>query len=282
VPQVRSLEYTITPPKGLLGIDWAELWRFRDLFLTLAWRDFSVRYRQAALGVAWAILQPVGTVLVFTFIFNRVANIQSGDGTPYPLFLYIGTLFWQYFSGSLTNAANSMVSNAGLIQKIYFPRLIVPATAVITALVDLSIGSVILVGMMVWFEIAPSPVGLLILPLLLLIAMLSSLGIGFFAAAVNVKYRDVRYALPFLINILMFVTPVIYPIQMLNSHPVAKNLMLWLNPIAAVISNARAGLFGQSPVDWSSLAIALLMSGVFFVLGLYYFRNTERYFADLA
>ena len=275
-------ELVITPPKGLLRINWAELWRFRDLFLTLAWRDISVRYKQAALGVAWAILQPFTTMVVFTFIFNRMANIQSNDGTPYPIFLYVGTLFWQYYSGTLTNASNSMVANAGLIQKIYFPRLIVPATTAITGIVDFLIASSILVGMMVWFKIAPCLLGILILPLLVLITTLTSLGVGLFLAAINVKYRDVRYALPFLINILMYVTPVIYPVQMLNGHPIARTIMLWGNPISAVISNARAGLLGKTPFDWPSLGIASSMSIVCFMLGLYYFRNTERYFADIA
>jgi lipopolysaccharide transport system permease protein len=276
------MEYSITPPKGLLAINWAELWRFRDLFLTFAWRDISVRYKQAALGVAWAIIQPFTAMIVFTFIFNRMANIQSNDGTPYPIFLYVGTLFWQYYSGTLTNAANSMVANAGLIQKIYFPRLIVPATAATTGLVDFLIASSILVGMMFWFKIVPCLLGVLMVPLLLLITILTSLGAGLFLAAVNVKYRDVRYALPFVINILMYVTPVIYPIQMLDRYPVAKTIMLWGNPISAVITNARAGLLGRTPLDWPSLGIGLLVSVVFFVFGLYYFRNTERYFADIA
>ena len=266
----------------MLRIDWAELWRFRDLFLTLAWRDISVRYKQAVLGVAWAILQPFFTMVVFTFIFNRMAHIQSNDGTPYPVFLYVGTLFWQYFSGTLTNAANSMVANAGLIQKIYFPRLIVPATAATTGMVDFLVASVILGGMMVWYRLVPSLGGILILPLLLVIAILASLGIGLILAAVNVKYRDVRYALPFMINILMYVTPVIYPVQMLDKHPVARVVMLWCNPMAAVISNARAGLLGRTPLDWPALVIAAGMSVLFFVVGLYIFRNTERYFADIA
>jgi lipopolysaccharide transport system permease protein len=276
------MEYTIAPPHGLLRINWAELWRFRDLFLTLAWRDISVRYKQAVLGAAWAILQPLTTMVVFTFIFNRMANIQSHDGTPYPLFLYVGTLFWQYYSGTLTHAADSMVANAALIQKVYFPRLIVPATSAIVGLVDFLIASTILVVMMFWFKITPSLSGVLILPLLLMITILTSLGAGLFLASLNIKYRDVRYALPFLINILMYVTPVIYPVQMLDRHPVAHAVMLWTNPMSAVISNARAGLLGRSPIDWPSIDIAFVMSFLFFVIGLYYFRNTERYFADIA
>ena len=273
--------HTITPPKGFLSVNWRELWRFRDLFLVLAWRDISVRYKQTVLGILWAVLQPVVTMIVFTFIFNRVGNIQSGDSTPYPVFLYVGLLFWQYYSMTLSNASNSLVSHAGMIQKIYFPRLILPATAATTGLVDLAISSVILAGMMIYYRFSPSVSGLLVLPILLVCAILASLGFGFFLAAINVKYRDVRHALPFFIQILMYVTPVIYPVKMLDKHLVIKNLMLWLNPISGVITNARAALLGQGHFDWGIMGISFLMSCVYFVVGLYYFRNTERYFADI-
>lgn len=276
------MEYSITPPKGLIRVDWTELWRYRDLFLVLAWRDISVRYKQTVLGVAWAIIQPVVTMVIFTFVFNRMANIQSGDGTPYPVFLYTGQLFWQYFSGTLTNASNAMVSNASLVQKVYFPRLILPLTAATTGLVDFSIAALVLAGMMVYYGIMPGLVGFLVLPVLILTAVLCSMGVGLFMAALNVKYRDVRYALPFAINILMYVTPVIYPVAMLDGHPLAKAAMTWLNPMSGVISNARAGLLGRSPFEWDILCISLLVSAVYFMVGLYYFRSTERYFADIA
>ena len=244
-------------------------------------RDVSVRYKQTFLGVLWAIIQPLVTMLIFTFIFNRVARIQSGDGSPYPIFLYVGLLLWQYFSGTLTNASNSMILNAGIIQKVYFPRLIVPASAAIVGLVDLAVASVILIGMMIHYGYAPHLVGLLIFPLLIAIAVLTSLGIGLFLASLNIKFRDVRYALPFIIQILMYVTPVIYPVSMLDKYPIAKNLMLWLNPISGIVTNARAGLLGTGPVDWGVLGISAFTSIIFFVFGLYYFRATERYFADI-
>ncbi|MDD5355449.1 MAG: ABC transporter permease [Candidatus Omnitrophica bacterium] len=277
----QNIEYTIEPPKHFLSIDWKELWLYRDLFLVLAWRDISVRYKQTALGIIWAILQPVMTMIVFTFIFNRVAKIDSGDTTPYPIFLYVGLLLWQYFSSTLTNASNSMISSAGLISKIYFPRLILPATAATTGLIDLVIASVILIGLMIYYSFVPQIIGILILPLLLICTVLYALGGGLFLAAINVKYRDVRYALPFFIQIMMYVTPVIYPVKMLDKYPIIKALMLWLNPISGVITNARAGLLGQGSVDWGIMGISFLMSFVFFVIGLYYFRNTERYFADI-
>jgi lipopolysaccharide transport system permease protein len=274
-------EYRITPPKRFLSVNWRELWRFRDLFLVLAWRDISVRYKQTALGILWAVLQPVVTMVVFTFIFNRVGNIQSGDSTPYPIFLYVGLLFWRYYSMTLTNASDSLVLHQNMLQKIYFPRLVLPATGAATSLVDTAIASLILAGMMVYYKFSPPVIGLLSLPVLLLCAILASLGLGFFLAAFNVKYRDVRYALPFVIQILMYVTPVIYPVKLLDKHLVIKSLMLWLNPISGVITNARAALLGQGHFDWGIMGISFLMSCVYFVVGLYYFRNTERYFADI-
>ena len=274
-------EFVIEPPQKWLSINWRELWRYRDLFITMAWRDIAVRYKQTALGIVWAIFQPFITMIVFTFIFNRIASISSGDNTPYPVFLYVGLLLWQYYSGTLTNASNSMISNASLIQKVYFPRLIVPATAATTGLVDLAISAVILIGMMIYYGVMPHLVGILILPLLLACAVLSALGMGLLLASLNIKYRDVRFALPFFIQIMMYVTPVIYPVKMLDNYPMVKGLMLWLNPISGVITNARAGLLGQGAVDFGVLGISLLMSVVYFVVGLYYFRSTERYFADI-
>jgi len=220
-------------------------------------------------------------MIVFTFIFNRMAKIDSGDGTPYPVFLYVGLLFWQYYSNTLTNASGSMVANAGMIQKIYFPRLIIPATSATTGLVDFAISSVILIGMMFYYQFMPNMIGIIILPLLILCTMMTAMGAGMFLAAINVKYRDVRYALPFFIQIMMYVTPVIYPVNMLNNYPVIKVMMLWLNPISGIITNARAGFLGQGVVNWEILGISMLMSMVFFMGGLFYFRNTERYFADI-
>lgn len=276
-----KIEFTIAPPKRWLSVNWKELWRYRDLFLVLAWRDISVRYKQTVLGVLWVVLQPFVTMIVFTFVFNRVANIQSGDDTPYPIFLYVGLLIWQYYSNTLTNASASMVLNAEMIKKIYFPRLIVPLTAASTGLVDFAISAVILAGMMVYYGYMPQPVGFLILLPIILCMVLSASGVGLYLSALNVKYRDVRYAVPFFIQTMMFLTPVIYPVQMLDSYPIIKSLMLWLNPISGAISNARAGLLGQGSIDWKIMAISLLMSMVFFLVGLFYFRNTERYFADV-
>jgi len=277
-----SKQFEIVPPSRLTRINWHELWRFRDLFLVMAWRDISVRYKQTALGIVWAILQPLTTMVIFSFIFNRMAGIESGDGTPYPIFLYTGQLIWLYFSGTVSHASNSLVANAPLVQKIYFPRLILPATAATTGFVDFFIALVILAGMMIWYGFAPGLTGLLMFPVLLLTSVMCSLGIGLFLSAINVKYRDVRYALPFVIQTMMYVTPVIYPVSMLDNYPWAKIAMTWLNPMSGVISNTRAGLLGNSAFDWSAMWISLLMSFIYLLIGLRYFRSTERYFADIA
>lgn len=274
-------EFVIAPPKHWLSIDWKELWRFRDLFIVLAWRDITVRYKQTVLGILWALFQPLITLIIFTFIFNKMAKIESGDSTPYPIFLYVGLLLWQYYANTLTNACNSLITNSAMVQKIYFPRLIIPATTATTGLVDLAISTVLLVGMMVYYGFTPNVIGVLVLPVVLLCVVMTALGAGMFLAALNVKYRDVRYAVPFFIQIMMYVTPVIYPVKMLDGHPILKELMLWLNPITGVITNARAVLVGNEEIDWSMAGITLLMSTVYFISGLYYFRNTERYFADI-
>jgi lipopolysaccharide transport system permease protein len=274
-------EFVIAPPTRLAPVNWRELWRYRDLFLVFAWREVSIRYKQTLLGILWAIFQPLVMMILFTFIFNRVAGIKSGDTSPYPVFLYVGLLFWQYFSTTLTNAANSMILNAAIIQKVYFPRLILPASTAVTGLVDLGFGALVLVGLMVHYECYPYLLGVAILPILLATTVMFSLGVGLFLASLNIKFRDVHHALPFAIQILMYVTPVIYPVSMLDNHPVIKNLMIWLNPISGVIVNARAGLLGTAAVDWGLLGISVLMSFVYFVFGLYYFRATERYFADI-
>lgn len=274
--------YVIAPPRRFSLIDCRELWRYRDLFLVLAWRDIVVRYKQTVLGVLWAILQPVVTMVVFTLVFNKMVGIQSGDGTPYPVFVYVGLALWQYFSGTLTNASNSLVTNAQLVQKVYFPRMIMPAAASATGLIDLTVALVVLAGLMAWYRFSPQLVGVVILPVLVLTAVLCATGLGLLLAALNVKYRDVRHALPFFIQTVMYVTPVIYPIQMLDAHPAAKTLLLWLNPMSGVLANARAGLLGHSHVDWGVVGISVSVSVIYFALGLWYFRSTEHYFADIA
>lgn len=275
-------ELVIEPSRGLLAVDWAELWRYRELFVVLTWRDLAVRYKQTFLGVAWALFQPLVTMVLFSAIFHGMAKIDSGDSTPYPIFVFVGLLLWHYYSNTLSSVSMSMINNTNLIQKIYFPRLIVPASNAIIGLVDFGISCVVLAGMMVYCGHVPSLVGVALLPVLLLLSVACSLGLGLIFAAVNIKYRDVRYVLPFLIQTLMFVTPVIYPVSMLESQPTLKALLVWLNPMTGIISNARAGLLNNGALDWGMLGISALTSVVLLMVGIAVFRNTERYFADIA
>ena len=258
-----------------------ELWRYRDLFLTMAWRDFSVRYKQTALGVLWAVFQPLITMLIFTFIFNRVAKVESGDGTPYPIFVYFGLIVWQYFAGTLSKASESMVVNQAMIQKVYFPRVILPAASAITSFADMCFSGVILMGMLIYYHQAIVLTRLLVLPILLITLMLCSMGIGLFLSALNVKYRDVRHALPFLIQTAMYCTPVVYPAQVFNGYPIAKELMLWLNPVSGIITNLRTALLSQAGTNWASVGICLLASIIYFEIGLNYFKSTEKFFSDV-
>ncbi|MCE5324020.1 ABC transporter permease [bacterium] len=278
---MNDIEYKISPPRRLAFVDWSELWRYKDLFWVLAWRDITVRYKQTLLGTAWALIQPFVTMVVFTFVFNRVAGITSGDGTPYPIFLYSGLLFWQYFSSTVSGTSGSMVSNAPLIQKTYFPRLIIPASCAVTGLADFVIASMILVGMMIYYGFRPHLAGILILPILLVCTVMTALGMGLFLAALNVRYRDTRHAVPFFVQIMMYLTPVVYPVSMLKSHAWAKELMLWINPMSGVITSARAGITGKAPIDAHMLAISLLASAVLLCAGVCYFTSAEKNFADI-
>lgn len=277
----RLREVVIEPPRGYLSVDWKEVWRYRSLFWVLAWRDIAVRYKQTILGVLWAVLQPLITMVVFTVIFNRLAKIDSGDGTPYPVFLYVGLILWQFYSATLSNAANSITGNAALIQKVYFPRLIIPATAVMTGLVDMAISAAVLAILMACYHFAPHVNGLLILPWLVVTATLSSMGAGLVLAALNVKYRDIRHALPFVIQILMYVTPVIYPVRFLDPYPIVKHLSLWLNPISGTIAVARESLLSPGQVDPYLVVSTTLATIMLFVCGIVFFRQAEKDFADV-
>jgi lipopolysaccharide transport system permease protein len=282
----NTVDLVIEPPKRWIAIDWRELWRYRDLFLMLAWRDISVRYKQTALGVIWALLQPIIQTALFTLVFNRLAKIPSDPGTPYVVFVYVGLLLWQYYSGTLTKASEAMVTNAQLIQKVYFPRLIVPAATSIVGLVDMAIGAAVLCVLMVYYGYALTTIGsfavaCVVLVALLVCTVLAATGLGLFLGALNVKFRDVRYALPFFIQMLMFVTPVMYPATMLDKFPAVKWTVIVLNPMSGVITNARAVVLGAGPADWGMIGISFTTSLALFLFGLYYFRKTERYFADI-
>jgi len=253
-----------------------EFWKYRELFYFLAWRDIKVRYKQTALGVAWAILQPFLTMIVFTLLFGRLAKMPS-DGIPYPIFYFGALLPWMYFSATMTNSSNSLVANASLITKVYFPRIILPSSLAISGLVDFSIGCVLLLGTLAYYGVTPEWAWLM-WPVLLVPLVVLALGVSMLLAALNVRYRDVKYALPFLIQLLLFVTPVIYPTSIV---PERYRFILALNPLSGIIDAFRSSLVPVKPIDWQLLAFSLVVILAIFSLGFTYFRRTERTFADI-
>ncbi len=258
-----------------IGLELHDLWLHRDLFFFLAWRDVKVRYSQTFLGVAWAVLQPMLTMVVFTFFFGRLAHVPS-DGEPYAIFSYAGLLPWNFFNAAVTNSSNSLVGNASLITKVYFPRLVIPGAAVVAALVDFAIASTILLLMMPWYGVSFTPT-LLMFPLLTLLTTLIALGTGMWMSALNVKYRDVRYALPFVLQIWMFVTPIIYPLSFV---PERWRWALRLNPLSGAIAGFRAAIFGR-PFPWADLTVSICIALAVLVYSAYAFRRMELEFADI-
>jgi len=275
---MNQYEIVIKPKQKWMLLDLAELWRFRELFYIFTWRDIKVRYKQTFFGVAWVIFQPLAATGIFTIFFGRLAKIPS-DNMPYELFAFIGLTFWIFFSGSLAHAANSMVENLNIIKKVYFPKEILPIAASITSLVDLFINLVILLAIALFFGFSPSPMILIVTPIVIIIAVCAASGIGMFLASINVKYRDVRYILPFFIQMMLFLTPVIYPSSTVRD---SFRPFLALNPMTGVIETMRKVIGGSGSVDFGLLAISFLSALFFLTVGLIYFRSTERYFADIA
>ena len=272
----KSPTLVIRPKKIFHLSDLRELWDYKELMFFFTWRDLKVRYKQTAIGVAWAIFQPFITMVVFSVFFGKLAGIPS-DGIPYPIFVYVGLLFWQFFSSSLGDVSNSLVANTSITTKVYFPRIILPISSVITKFVDFLIASIILIGLMIYYGYTPNLSGLFIIPLLLIISFFAALGGGLILASVNVKYRDVRYALPFFIQILLFLTPVIYPPSIAGNY----SWILAINPMTGVIKGARGALLGTEPVNWLLLGISFVAVMILSVIGIYVFKKTERYFADI-
>jgi lipopolysaccharide transport system permease protein len=271
------MELTVIRPRKTFSLkDLKELWQYRELFYFFCWRELKVRYKQTFLGVAWAIFQPFITMVVFTVFFGQLAKMPS-DSVPYPIFVYVGLLFWQFFSSALTDSSMSLVGNQSMITKVYFPRLILPVSSVAAKFVDFTIASVILVGLMFYYGYIPHIWGLLILPLLLIITFMAAVGFGLFLASINVKYRDVRYVLPFFVQILLFLTPVIYPASIAGKY----SYLLAINPMTGVIQSARAAILGATPINWLLISISLIGTLVLMILGIYVFKKTERYFADI-
>jgi lipopolysaccharide transport system permease protein len=278
IPKNTALT-VIQPTKGWASLQLRAVWHYRELLYFLVWRDIKVRYKQTALGVAWVVLQPVISMLVFSGLFGVLLNTPS-NGVPYPVFVYTGLLPWTYFSGSLARSSVSLVDSRNLITKVYFPRLIVPLTGVLAGLIDFAVGFVVLIVLMLLYGIVPTAT-VIFLPLFLLLAILTALGFGLWLSALNVRYRDIGYLIPFLVQIWLYLTPVIYSVSLV---PERFQFLLGLNPMTSVIMGFRWALLGQvpdaqSPVWLFSLSVTTMV--VVLISGLIFFRRTERTFADI-
>ncbi|HEX8843682.1 MAG TPA: ABC transporter permease [Pyrinomonadaceae bacterium] len=266
---------TIQPSKTSSALRLSDLWAYRELLYFLIWRDVKVRYKQTVLGVAWAILQPLFMMLIFSLLFGSLAGIGEAVSIPYPLFAFAGLVLWTFFSAAVTTGSNSLVNNSGLITKVYFPRVIVPIAAVSAALVDLVLTFIVLIGMLFYYRVTPT-VNLLMLVPLVAMTYLFALGVGIGLSALNVKYRDVRFALPFMIQLWLFISSVIVPASLLGKW----QWLLIVNPMSSIIEAYRAALFGQ-PFHWPALALAAVIIFGVLVYSAYFFRRVEKTFADI-
>lgn len=269
--------FLIRPPQGWASVGLKELWEYRELLYFLTWRDVKVRYKQTVLGAAWAIIQPVFMMVVFSLFFGHLGGMPS-DGIPYPVFAYCGLLPWQLFAHSLTESSNSLVANERLITKVYFPRLVVPISAVFGGIIDFAIAFVILLCLMAYYGLAPGW-AILTLPGFMALAVATALGAGLWLSALNVQYRDVRYTINFLVQFWLFATPVAYPSSIV---PERWRALYGLNPMAGVVEGFRWALLGKSPPSFALLAVSVSVVVLILVGGLYYFRRMEGNFADIA
>lgn len=257
-------------------VNWQELRQYRDLFYFLVWRDVKGQYAQSVLGVGWAIIQPLFNMVVFTIVFGRLAQVDS-DGVPYAIFSYTALVPWTYFSSALIASGTSLVSSANVLTKVYFPRLIVPIVPVLAKLVDFAIAFVILIGMMLWFRVTPTT-GVLLLPLLVVLMMLTASGVGMWLTALSVQYRDIKYGLNFGVQLLMYAAPVVYPASRV---PEQYRLLYGLNPMAGVIEGFRSALLNTVPMPWDFIVVGTVSAVIITISGLVYFRYMERVFADV-
>jgi lipopolysaccharide transport system permease protein len=270
---------TIIPERGRGNMRtnvFTEFWRYRELLYFFAWRDIKVRYRQAVLGAAWAVIQPLLNMVVFAFIFGRLAHMPS-NGIPYPLFSYCALVPWTYFSGTLGIASNSLTGNTSLLTKVYFPRILLPAGTVLAGLLDFGIATVLLIAMMFYYHVKASWL-MLLSPLAILLMIVLTLGTGMLMAAMSVKYRDIKYVLPFVIQLMLFATPIIYPSSVV---PERFRPFLALNPVWGMVDCFRACLLPNQPFDFKLIGISIGVTLLVFVAGLYYFRKSEKTFADI-
>lgn len=264
----------IKPSKGWMPINLHELWEFRDLLYFFTWRDIKVRYKQTVLGFAWALIQPFFAMIVFTIFFGNLAKIPS-DGIPYPIFSYAALLPWTLFSEGIIRSTNSMVANSNIIQKVYFPRLALPISSILSPLVDFIIAFTILIGMMFFYGIMPT-INVILLPFFIIMAVITALGIGLWTSALNIKFRDVQYVIPFMIQLLLFASPVVYPVSMI---PGPYQIIYGLNPMAGVIEGFRWAILGTA-APGSVILVSAIISIALLISGAFFFRRTEKTFAD--
>lgn len=267
----------IKPKSKWQLVDLNELVRYRELFYVFAWRDLKVRYKQTLLGGLWVVFQPLFSTFIFTIFFGRLAKIPSGN-LPYPLFVMIGLVFWLFFSSSLSYASNSLIDNEHIIKKVYFPRLILPISAVIASLVDFFIAFLLLLIAVIYYGFSPALSILYVFPLCITMTLLSSIGLGLFLAALNAIYRDVRYILPFFIQILIFLTPVIYPVTIIRP---SNRIIMAINPMTGVIETMRVVLTGVGTIDVGLLTVSFISCAIFLVIGLIGFRYFEKFIIDI-
>lgn len=275
-PPAAPEETVIRPPRGWAPVDLGELWAYRELLYFLAWRDVKVRYKQTVLGAAWALIQPLFTMLVFSVFFGALAGIPS-DGVPYPVFSLAALVPWTLFANALTQASNSLLVDANLLSKVYFPRLLMPAATTLAGLVDFALAFVVLLAVMVGYGMAPT-VHMVWLPLFVLLALVTSLGVGLWLAALNVQFRDVRYTVTFLVQAWLFATPIAYPSSLLDDP---WRTLYGLNPMAGVVEGFRWALLGTDTAPGPMLAVSSACAALLLVGGAYYFRRVERTFADV-
>lgn len=267
----------IKTESGWQLIDWKELWRYRDLFLFLVWRDIKTRYAQSILGVGWAIIQPVFSMIVFTVIFGMLADMDS-EGVPYAIFSFVALVPWTYFTSAVSGSGESLVNSREMITKVYFPRLIIPISPVLAKLVDFAISLLIMFGLMVWFGVRPT-IWSLFAPVLVFLMMLTAAGVGMWLTALAIQYRDIKYGLRFFVQLLMYLSPVVYPA---SNIPERFRLIYGLNPMTGVIEGFRSGFLGTTTMPWDLILVGTGVSFLLFVTGAFYFRRMERVFADVA
>jgi lipopolysaccharide transport system permease protein len=266
----------IKPSTGWISLNLRDLWEYRELAYFLTWRDIKVRYKQTVLGASWAIIQPFFTMIIFSIFFGRLAGLPS-DGVPYTIFAYAALVPWTFFANGLSNSSNSLVGSSNLLKKVYFPRLVIPISAILAGVIDFILAFIVLILMMISFKIYPT-VNVFFLPLLLLLALVTSLGVGLWLSALNVQFRDIRYAVPFVINAWMFATPIAYPSSLLEEP---WRTLYGLNPMAGVVEGFRWALLGTETQPGAMVFISAAVAIIVFIGGLYYFRRMEKTFADV-